>query len=47
VVWLRHQGGGTTGAALCDTPPADFDPPEAATRYHFVHLVSGLVRNDS
>lgn len=50
VFWLRNQGGGTiNGEPLCSADPgyvAALDQPNADARYHFVHLVSGLVRHD-
>ena len=47
VFWLRQQGGGTIdGGTLCSVAPAALDLPAADRHYHFVHLVSGIVRND-
>jgi len=50
VFWLRRGGGGTfNGAPLCDDDAgyvALLDDPTADTRYHFVHVVTGITRKE-
>lgn len=50
VFWLRRGGGGTfNGAPLCDDDAgyvALLDGAQADLRYHFVHLVTGIVRKE-